>query len=62
MGQRVVIGGRFRLSDRQRGSIPKTGRRQAVGSGNGFAATLSGGRSAEHGLLAVWKGEDGAGS
>ena len=62
VGQRVAIGSRFRLSDRQRGGIPKTGRRQLVGGGNGFAAALSGGRSAEHGLLAAWKGEDGAGS
>ena len=62
VGQRVAIGGRFRLFDRQRGGIPKTGRRQIVGSGNDFAAALSGGRAAEHGLLAEWQGEDGAGS
>ena len=46
----------------QHGGIPKTGRRQAVGGGNDFTAALSGGRSAEHGLLAEWQGEDGAGS
>ena len=62
VGQRVAIGGRFRLSDRQRGGIPKTGKRQIVGSGNDFAAALSGGRAAVHGVLAVQKGEDGAGA
>lgn len=60
--QRVVIDSRFCLSDRERGGIPKTGRRQAVGGGNGFAASLFGGHSAEHGLLAARQGEDGAGA
>ena len=46
----------------QRGGVPKTGRRQAVGGGNDFAAALSGGRAAEHGVLAARQGEDGAGS
>ena len=62
VGQRVAVSGRFRLSDRQCGGVPKTGRRQAVGSGNGFTAALSGGRAAEHGVLAARQGEDGAGS